>query len=572
MFAPSLLTFWLRMGACVPPANNAIWSDCETKAEIRGSDLIRFPAGKPFWGPRARHVGALAGVALAYFVVAKLGFRFALINPSVNPIWPATGLALAAVLLFGQRIWPAIFVGVFAANATTASALTTSFLIAIGNTLEATLGGLLIDRWSRGRDSFTTPAGVVKFALVCVGPATVVGATVGVTALCVTGLAPWRSFDPIWITWWLGDAAGALVLTPVFVLWAHNNWKGFDRREMLVAGLALALAIIVGLIAFSPLLPRSKYTVPLAFLAILPLVWAALRRQPRDTATVGLIMTALAVWGTEVQAGPFAQLGINESFLVLLTFMVSLSVPSLVLSVDVAVRRRTEERLRRAQEDLDRRVKERTAELADANIHLLEAQRLANLGSWVWEVGPNKVTWSEQLRQIYGVSANQAPSRAEDFFSLLHPDDRPRVQASMEAALEKGNEFSHSERILRPDQSVRHRQIRGEIVRDEDGRPIRMLGVCLDVTERVEAGNALRESEQSIHLLLSGARDYAIYMLDPKGLVRSWSEGAQRINGYSAEEVVGRHFDIFLTDEARAAGVPEQALATATRDGQFEAQ
>jgi PAS domain S-box-containing protein len=476
------------------------------------------------------------------------------------------------VLLFGQRIWPAIFVGGFAAAVTISGGLATAFFIAIGNTLEAMVGGLLIELWSQGRDTFTTPARVAKFALVSVGPATVVGATIGVAALCATGFASWHSFGPIWTTWWLGDAAGAVVLTPVVVLWVHNDWKDFDRRELLLGAATLAFAVIIGLIAFSPLLPRSKYTVPLAFLAILPLVWAALGRRPRDTASVTLIMTGFAVWATVEQAGPFAQRGVNESFLVLLTFMISLSVPSLVLSADVAVRRRTEESLRRAQEALDRRVKERTAELADANIYLLEAQRLAHLGSWVWDLEQNKVNWSEQLREIYGVTAEEAPSRVEDFLQLVDPDDRPRVQARVTAALESGHEFMHSERILRPDGGVRYLQSRGEVVRDESGRPIRMLGVCLDVTERVKAENALRESEHSLHLLLSGVRDYAIYMLDPTGLVQNWSEGAQRLKRYSAEDVVGRHFSMFLPEEARVAGVAEQALATATRDGQFEAQ
>ncbi len=104
----------------------------------------------------------------------------------------------------------------------------------------------------------------------------------------------------------------------------------------------LACTMAVGLIAFSPLLPRSEYTSPLGFLAILPLVWAALRRGPRDTATVGLIITCFAIWSTIEHAGPFGQIGLNESFLLLLTFMISVSVPSLALSADVAMRRRTE--------------------------------------------------------------------------------------------------------------------------------------------------------------------------------------------------------------------------------------
>ncbi len=100
----------------------------------------------------------LAAVGIAYFVLAKLGLRLASVNPSASPIWPPTGLALAAVLLGGLRVWPAILAGAFAANATTAGTLETAAVIALGNTLEAVTGGFLIERWSGGRETFLRPA------------------------------------------------------------------------------------------------------------------------------------------------------------------------------------------------------------------------------------------------------------------------------------------------------------------------------------------------------------------------------------------------------------------------------
>src|SRR5262249_21886390 len=153
------------------------------------------------------------------------------------------------------------------------------------------------------------------------------------------------------------------------------------------------LTVAVGFVAFSPLLPRSEYSSPLGFLAILPLVWTALRRGPRDTATVSLVLIGFAAWAALQHTGPFCQMGINESFLLLLTFMISISVPSLALSADVAIRRASEDKLRRTQTELDRRVRERTAELNEANTHLMEAQRLGNLGSWSWDMATNRIGW-----------------------------------------------------------------------------------------------------------------------------------------------------------------------------------
>ncbi len=144
----------------------------------------------------ARYLATLVAVALAYFVLAKLGLRLASINPSASPIWPPTGLALAAVLLGGLRIWPAIFIGAFAANATTAGTLETSAVIALGNTLEGVVGGFLIERWSGGRDTFATPGAGGEIRPGRVGPATVISATIGVVTLCVAGFARLGEFRP----------------------------------------------------------------------------------------------------------------------------------------------------------------------------------------------------------------------------------------------------------------------------------------------------------------------------------------------------------------------------------------
>jgi PAS domain S-box-containing protein len=535
-------------------------------------ELKKFPESGSVRASRGRHAAKLLIVALAYFVLAKLGLMLATINPSASPIWPPTGLALAALILGGPRLWPAVFAGALAANATTAGTLETAAFIAVGNTLEALVGGFLIERWSSRRDVFSTPAGVVKFALISVGPATAVSATIGVTILCASDFAAWTNFFPIWVTWWLGDAAGALVVTPVIVLWARSDWRRFGWQELRGTATVLGLAILVGLIAFSPLLPRSQYSVPLGFLAILPLVWAALRRGPRDTATVTLILTGFAIWGAVVHAGPFGQIGRNDAFLLLLTFMISTSVPSLVLSVDVALRRGVDEALRRSQAELDARVKERTAALADANIQLNEAQRLANLGSWSWDVVNNKIVWSDQLHDIYGVARDKFGGTLDEFIGFVHPDDRATVQASVGRALESGDRFSHEERIVRPDGGVRHLQSAGEVLRDEAGRPIRLLGICLDVTDRKQVERALHDSERTHRLIVEGVRDYAIFMMDPGGIVRSWNAGAGQIKGYSAEEIVGRHFSRFYTEEDRAAGLPAAALEIATRTGKYEAQ
>jgi integral membrane sensor domain MASE1 len=130
----------------------------------------------------------------------------------------------------------------------------------------------------------------------------------------------------------MGDLAGALVITPAIVLWGTTPPRWLERRELIHSCVIYAATIAIGLVAFSPLLEQSPTRNSLAFVAILPLMWTALRRSQRDTATTALLISCLAVWGTMSNAGPFVSSSLNESLLLLLTFMISVSVPSLALS------------------------------------------------------------------------------------------------------------------------------------------------------------------------------------------------------------------------------------------------
>jgi integral membrane sensor domain MASE1 len=303
------------------------------------------------------YVVELTGIAIIYVGLAKLSLALASIHPTASPIWPPTGYALGTILLLGYRVSPAIFLGALVANVTTAGSISTSFAIATGNTLESLVGAYFINRWSDGRSTFDTPAGLARFVLICFIPSTIISATLGVGSLSLAGYADWSEFRSIWTTWWMGDLAGALVITPAIVLWGTTPLRRLERRELIQSCLIYAATIAVGLLAFSPLLKQSPTRNSLAFFVILPLMWAALRRNQRDTATVALLLSCFAVWGTMSNAGPFVSGSLNESFLLLLTFMISVSVPSLELSADVAVRRRHEEHVNFVMRELSHRSK-----------------------------------------------------------------------------------------------------------------------------------------------------------------------------------------------------------------------
>jgi signal transduction histidine kinase/CheY-like chemotaxis protein len=342
-------------------------------------ELLRASA----WLP-SRRVGRyaleLAAIGLAYFAFAKIGLGLASIHPNATPIWPATGLALAAVMLRGYRVWPAIFLGAWLANVTTAGSVYTSSAIALGNTLESLVGAYLISRWSDGRRTFDTPGGVAMFALIALVAAAPTSATIGVGSLALAGYAEQARVASTWMTWWLGDLAGALVITPAIVLWAQRGFRVQAREEVMETSAVIAAAIAVGMVAFSPLLEQTPSRDPLGFLAVLPLMWAALRCGQRDTATVALALSAFALWGALAGEGPFARSTLNDSLLLLIMYMISTSVPTLALAADVAVHKQTERSLREAHAELDKTVQERTVALEETREALHQAQKMEALG------------------------------------------------------------------------------------------------------------------------------------------------------------------------------------------------
>ena len=323
----------------------------------------RSPTPKINFSRGISYAGGLVAIGVIYFALAKGGLALASIHPSATPIWPPTGVALAAVLVWGYRTWPAIFTAAVIANATTAGSVATAIAIATGNSLEAVVGAYLINRWSSGCNTFSTPNSVAKFALICFVIATPISASIGLTSLATAGYIERTNFANAWVTWWLGDVTGALVIAPVIVLWASSHYHAFNRNEFLETVGVVATAAAVELIAFSPLIEQTPSRDPLGFLAILPMLWAALRRGPRDTATVALVLAGITIWGTLTGGGPFTTADLNVSFLLVLMFLISITVPSLLLSADVDARKKAEESLRRAQIELERKVAERTQEL-----------------------------------------------------------------------------------------------------------------------------------------------------------------------------------------------------------------
>jgi integral membrane sensor domain MASE1 len=286
---------------------------------------------------------SLAGLFLVYVLAGKLGLSLASLHPAASPVWPPTGIALAALLILGYRVWPAIFAGAFVVNITTMGSAATSAAIALGNTLEGLLGAWLVVRYANGARAFEHAQDVFKFAALAGLLSSLVSATIGVVSLSLGGHAAWDDFDGIWLTWWLGDATGVLVFAPLLILLVRDRWSGPSRGRVREAAALWLTTMLIGLAVFGEGLAHLGFmTLPLTFLCTPPLVWAAVRFRQREAAMLVAVLSGIAIWETVRGFGPLANVPTNESLLLLQVFMGTVSVMAISAGAVVEERRRVE--------------------------------------------------------------------------------------------------------------------------------------------------------------------------------------------------------------------------------------
>ena len=288
----------------------------------------------------ARSAGLVA-LLVVYTAAGKLGLHWAVVNPSASPIWAPTGIALAAFILYGGQVWPAIFVGAFFYNYSTAGSLVTSLGVALGNTLEAAVGAKLVRRWAYGAHAFEAGRDVVRFVVLAGIFATTVSPSVGVTTLALGGYVKWTDYATVWLTWWLGDGAGALLVAPPLILWGlHPRVRWDSVRVVEVVALFTALVLLSAL-AFGPLGGPS-----LGFLCVPVLIWSAMRFGPRLAATAIAVVSVIGVVQTAATIDALVPVERNKQLLLLQVFMAVMAITILVLAGIANERRRGDAQLR----------------------------------------------------------------------------------------------------------------------------------------------------------------------------------------------------------------------------------
>lgn len=262
------------------------------------------------------------GFALCYFFIARLGLYLATINESASPVWPATGFAFTVVYFHGRRAWAAIFAGAFLANLSTGGPIAAAFFISIGNTLEAIVGVCILQRVFKFQDALSFQTETLAIALAS-GLGSLVSATIGVTSLYATGAVPADLLMQVWATWWVGDALGGLVITPLLLKHREFRWPKFNIH---FAGIALA-SITAFYIVF--LVTKGH---PFLFLLFPILLYAKKTYGKIGVLFVSFLICIACVTATVSGVGPFSLGNLNERLVHLQLFLASIALTSMMLA------------------------------------------------------------------------------------------------------------------------------------------------------------------------------------------------------------------------------------------------
>ena len=417
-------------------------------------------------------------IAIVYFAAAELGLSLASLHSNVTPVWPPTGIAIASLLIFGRRIWPGIFAGALAANLLTDIPVVSSFGIAVGNTLEALTAGWLLERSKTWRRSFASLGHVMTFVVYAAVLAPLVSATIGSLSLCLADAKEWARFPWIWLTWWMGDGFGALIVTPLLLSWSVPG-KVTSRDVPEIFSLFVLLLIVV-LIVFGGWFPGPVKTYPLAYLCLPSLLWAALKFDQRVVSSAIVLMAGLAVWGFRHGYGPFVHGSPNVSLLLLTSFVGTSSLMTMVVAAVISERRKAQAEKSKLGSELE------------LNRRRIE-DIVAHVPGVVWEAWGNPDTANQRtdfvsshVEKMLGYSKEEWLSTPNFWLSIVHPDDKERAAAEAAAIFASGKGGAIRFRWMHKDGREVWVEAQSIVVCDETG-PVGMRGVTMDITAAVKA-------------------------------------------------------------------------------------
>ena len=418
--------------------------------------------------PTARPLAEAALLAVAYFLAARLALEMAIPPGYATPIWPGSGLALAALLLGGSRLWPGVWLGSVAANLTIETSLVASVVIATGSSVQALVGAALVRRHIGVPYRFRRAEQVVKFVALAALVSTI-APTCGLLPLGLLHPMAGSELFRNWWTWWQGDASGIILATPLILSWAGSGTVRWTREKILEAAVFAALLLVATQLIFR----TSAYAT--SFLVLPFIVWVAFRFSQREVSTAIAVVCGIALWYT-----PAA----NEALLLLLLFVSTVVFTGLMLSAVLGQLEDAMLELRGRQRQLEARVSERTQDLADSERRFrLMVESVVDYAIFMLDDGGRVASWNAGAQRISGYAAQEIMGT---HFSRFYPREdleRRKPETELELASAEGRYEEEGWRV-RKDGSTYWASVVITAVRDDQGALLGFAKVVRDLTER----------------------------------------------------------------------------------------
>ncbi len=422
-------------------------------------------------------------VGAAYFLTAKIGFAFALQPGSVSTLWLPNSILLAALLLTPVRSWWIVIAAVFPAHVASELNSGVPFTMVLSwflsNCAQALIAALCLRQFMSSRKHLDTFRNFTLFLFFGVFLAPLISSFLDIYLVKLNG---WGK-DPFWHMWrirFLANVVASLTVVPVIMSWANGGIGSIVQasswRYLETALLAIGL-VGVSTFVFTSQLPEMDGSPSLLYFPLPFLLWAAVRFGLRGTSTALLTVLFIAVWGAMREAGPFVSESAAGKALSIQWFLIVVSIPLMSLTAVIQEREQAEQASRTNEEQL---------------AMALEA---AQMGTFDWNVTTNDTQWSDQTKQIFGFSESDTEVSPDEFYLRLHPDDREMVKDAINRAIREGAPYEVEFRMPQPDGSLHWVRSKGRVLRDNTGRPFRMIGLNADITQRKQSEQALRESE-----------------------------------------------------------------------------